>query len=151
MWRVSHIAKQIIIGQYMVDKNSFFFQYSSQSEVAGGAVGGQAQKKQWKRQMVLLVCPTNSVKLNRFISQVTFPRLQVSRERETQISSSVSYFRFYILVTSYDICLSLSGLFHLVWNSLGLSMLLQMVLIHSFSSTQLCTMSSLSIPLLMDI
>ena len=32
----------------------------------------------------------------------------------------------------YGICLSLSDLFHLVWSSLGLAMLLQMALFHSF-------------------
>ena len=32
----------------------------------------------------------------------------------------------------YDICLSLSDLFHLVWLALGSSMLLQMALFHSF-------------------
>ena len=58
--------------------------------------------------------PTNSVKLNGFISQVTSPHLQVSLEKETQISPFVSYFRFYQLAISYDICLSLPHLFHLV-------------------------------------
>ena len=51
--------------------------------------------------------PTKSVKLNGYISQVTFPHLQVSREKETQTSLFVSYFRFYILAISYDACLSL--------------------------------------------
>ena len=35
-------------------------------------------------------------------------------------------------MTSYDICLSLSDSFHLVWRSLHLTMLLQMSLFHSF-------------------
>ena len=35
-------------------------------------------------------------------------------------------------MVSYDICLSLSGLFHLVWSSLGLSMLLPMILFYFF-------------------
>ena len=112
----------------------FFFQYSSESEVVGRGRGWwQAPEKQWKRQMVLLFL-TKSVKLNAYISQVTFPHLQVSREKETQTSLFVSYFRFYILAISYDACLSLSGLLHLVWKSLGLSMLLQMVLTHYFYS-----------------
>ena len=34
-------------------------------------------------------------------------------------------------MTSYDICLSLSDSFHLVWPSLSLTMLLQMALFHS--------------------
>ena len=42
------------------------------------------------------------------------------------------FFRFHIEVISYDICLSLSDLFKLVWSSLGPSMLLQMALFHSF-------------------
>ena len=33
---------------------------------------------------------------------------------------------------SYDYCLSISGLLHSEWQSLGLSILLQMVLFHSF-------------------
>ena len=35
-------------------------------------------------------------------------------------------------MTSYDICLSLSDSFHFVWQSLGLTMLLQKALFHSF-------------------
>ena len=66
-----------------------------------------------------------------------------------QINSFVSYFRFHIWVKSYDICLSLSDLLHLVWQFLGPSMLHQMALLHSFlwlSSIPLyiCTTSSLS-------
>ena len=38
-------------------------------------------------------------------------------------------------MTSYHICLFLWGLFHLVWSSLGLSLLLQMALFHSFFMT----------------
>ena len=49
---------------------------------------------------------------------------------------------------SYGICLSLSGLLHLVWSSLGPTMLLQMALIPSFSQLSniplyICTTSSI--------
>ena len=49
-------------------------------------------------------------------------------------SSFVSFFlRFCIYVISYDICLSLFGLLHLVGSSSVPSMLLQMVLFHFFN------------------
>ena len=89
----------------------FFFQYSSKSEVAGG---GGADIEETMQKTNGPTHPTNSVKLNGFISQVTSPHLQVSLEKETQISPFVSYFRFYQLAISYDICLSLPHLFHLV-------------------------------------
>ena len=53
---------------------------------------------------------------------------------------------------AYDICLFLSDLLHLVWQSLGPSMLLQMALFNSFlwlSSIPLYIFSSLSIYLMM--
>ena len=66
------------------------------------------------------------------------------------------YFRFHIQVILYGISISLSDLFHLVLYSLVAFMLLQMALVHSFlwpSSISLCicTTSSLSIHLLIDI
>ena len=48
------------------------------------------------------------------------------------ITSIVSYFRLCIYVISYNICLSLSDILHLVWESLVASLLLQMALFHSF-------------------
>ena len=58
-----------------------------------------------------------------------------------QVGSRVPCFRFHVWVISYGICLSLSNLLHLVWESLGATMLLQMALFHSFlwlSSILLC-------------
>ena len=71
------------------------------------------------------------------------------------ISSFMSYFRFHTEVTSYCVCLSVSYLLHLVWQSLGLSMLPQIALFHSFLwlsniPLYICTTSSLSTSLLMD-
>ena len=48
------------------------------------------------------------------------------------IDSSVLFFRLHIQMISYSICLSPSDLHHLVWQSLGLSMLLQMALFPFF-------------------
>ena len=58
--------------------------------------------------------------------------MSVSLFSVLQINSFVSYFRFHTQVISYGICLSLFDLRHLVWSSLGPSMLLQMALFHSF-------------------
>ena len=68
---------------------------------------------------------------------------------------STNFFRFHIYVLIYDICFSLSGLLHSVWQSLGPSMSLQMTQFCSFLwlsniPLYMCTTSSLSIPLLMD-
>ena len=41
-------------------------------------------------------------------------------------------FRFHVQMISYDICLPFPDLLHLVWSSLGPSMLLQMALCHFF-------------------
>ena len=64
--------------------------------------------------------------------------------------------RFHIYVLAYGICFSLSDLLHSVGQTLGPSMLLQMALFRSFlwltsSPLYICTTSSLSIPLSMDI
>ena len=71
-------------------------------------------------------------------------------------AASCTIFRLHLLVTSCDICLSLSDFLHWVWLSLGPSMLQQMAVLHSFlrlSSipSHIWTTSSLSIPLLMGI
>ena len=65
------------------------------------------------------------------------------------------FFRFHILVISYDICLSLSNLLHSLWQYLGSPTLLQMTLFHSFWLLSnillyICT-TSLSIALSVDI
>ena len=65
-------------------------------------------------------------------------------------------FRFHIYALVYDICFSLSDLLHSVWQSLGPSMSLQMIQFQSFQwlsniPLYICTTSSLSIPLLIDI
>ena len=53
-----------------------------------------------------------------------------------QTGSFVPCFRFHVEVISYGICLSLSGLLYIVWESLVASMLLQMPLFHSFFYVQ---------------
>ena len=64
--------------------------------------------------------------------------------------------RFHIYVLIYNICFSLSGLLHSVWQSLGPSTSLQMTQFRSFLwlsniPLYICTTSSLSIHLSMDI
>ena len=65
-------------------------------------------------------------------------------------------FFLYSTYKQYCTCLSLSDLLHSVWQSLGAYMLLQRVLPHSFlrlgnTIVYICTTSSLSIPMMMNV
>ena len=66
------------------------------------------------------------------------------------------FFRFHIYVLAYGICFSLSDLLHSVRQTLGPSISLQTTQFHFFLrlsniALYICTTTSLSIPLLMDI
>ena len=79
-----------------------------------------------------------------------------SNNPSLQIDSSVPFFRIHIFLLIYNICFSLSDLLHYVWQSLDPSTSLQKTQFRSFlwlSSIPLyiCTMSSLSVHLLMGI
>ena len=62
-------------------------------------------------------------------------------------SSFVSYFRFQIKVISYGICLSLSDLVHLVWQSLDPSVLLQSGIMSFFLMVSSISLYIYDIPL----